>query len=136
MTQKQPKPKLHRDEHGELIDARIDRWLWSVRMFTSRSEATSACKLGRVDLNGKPAKASATVKPGDRIEGRFHDRERILEVVKLIPSRVGAKIAVDCYLDHTPPPTPEEEWLVGQRDRGMGRPTKRDRRQIDRFRNW
>ncbi|MEZ5256586.1 MAG: RNA-binding S4 domain-containing protein [Ilumatobacteraceae bacterium] len=134
MTQKQPKPKLHRDEHGELIDARIDRWLWSVRMFTSRSEATKR-KLGR-----RPQR-QAGQGVGDREAGR-PDRgsvprsRRILEVVKLIPSRVGAKIAVDCYLDHTPPPTPEEEWLVGQRDQGMGRPTKSDRHQIDRLRNW
>ena len=119
-------------------DARIDKWLWSIRMFPSRSDATAACKLGRIDLNGKPAKASSSVKVGDRIDGRFHDRPSNLEVARIIPSRVGAKIAVECYIDHTPPPAEDDlnAAPVFERERGTGRPTKRDRRQLDRYRGW
>jgi len=104
-------------------------------MTKTRSDAASACRGGHVKVNGKTAKPSAPVKIGDRVEARIHDRDRTLEVVKLIVKRVGASVAVDCYVDHSPPPPPKEENVaVFQRDRGAGRPTKRDRRQLDRLR--
>jgi ribosome-associated heat shock protein Hsp15 len=114
---------------------RVDSWLWAVRLFKSRSIATDACKGGHVKVNGQPAKAASPVKVGDRVEARAGGRQRIVEVVKLIDKRVGAPIAAECLIDHSPPP-PEREmvdpFLV--RDAGTGRPTKRDRRQIDRMR--
>ena len=114
--------------------ARLDRWLWSVRLTKSRSEATDACRAGHVRLNGRPAKPAHTVAVGDRVEARLHGRERIVEVVRLIENRVGAPIAVECYADHSPPPPSKDELgTLSERDRGTGRPTKRDRRQIERW---
>jgi ribosome-associated heat shock protein Hsp15 len=121
---------------SEVERARLDRWLWSVRLTKSRSEATDACRAGHVRLNGRPAKPAHTVGPGDRVEARLHGRERIVEVVRPIENRVGAPIAVECFLDHSPPPPARDDaGLFSERDRGAGRPTKRDRRQIERLRD-
>ena len=103
-------------------------------MFTSRAEATNACKAGHVRINGRPAKPASTIAVGDRIDARAHGRERAVEVVRLINTRVGAPIAVECYIDHSPPPPPKEERFPAARERGAGRPTKRERRQLDRWR--
>jgi len=114
--------------------ARLDRWLWSVRLTRSRSEATDACRAGHVRLNGRPAKPAHTVAVGDRVEARLHGRERVVEVARLIENRVGAPIAVECYVDRSPPPPSKDELgALSERDRGAGRPTKRDRRQIERW---
>jgi len=119
----------------ELTSARIDQWIWSVRLTSTRPDAAAACRAGRVRINGKLAKPSSPVVVGDRIEARLGDRERIVEVQRLIVKRVGAAVAVDCYEDSSPPPpVGESQPVFAQRDRGAGRPTKRDRRQIDRLR--
>ncbi len=116
-------------------ETRIDRWLWSVRQFKTRSEATKACTAGHVTVNGRPAKAAHVVRAGDRVTARVHGTERQLEVVRVIDLRVGAPIAATCLVDHTPPPPPEDpDAPIWERDRGMGRPTKRDRRLLDRLR--
>jgi ribosome-associated heat shock protein Hsp15 len=121
---------------SDLEHARLDRWLWSVRLTKSRSEATDACRAGHVRLNGRPAKPAHTVTVGDRVEARLHDRDRIVEVVRPIENRVGAPIAVECYLDHSPPPPSKDDVpAFSERERGAGRPTKRDRRQIERWRD-
>jgi ribosome-associated heat shock protein Hsp15 len=115
---------------------RVDRWLWAVRLYTSRSSATDACRGGHVRVNGAPAKPASTVRPGDRVEARVHGRDRVLEVVSIIDKRVGAPLAAECLIDHSPPPPPRE--FVGSgfvRDPSAGRPTKRDRRRLDRFRS-
>ncbi len=116
--------------------ARIDRWLWAVRLTKTRSEATALVRAGHVRIGGRPAKASTPVKVGDRIEARIHQVDRDVEVVRVIEKRVGAPVAAECLVDHTPPPPPRPDELVAfaERDRGTGRPTKRDRRQIDRIR--
>ena len=86
-------------------------------------------------INGKAAKPASPVKVGDRVEAYLHDRERILEVSTLIVKRVGAAVAVECFVDYSPPvPEREVDVPVFQRDRGAGRPTKRDKRQLDRLR--
>jgi ribosome-associated heat shock protein Hsp15 len=104
-------------------------------MTKTRSDAAAACRGGHVKVNGKAAKPATPVKVGDRIEAHLHDRERILEVTTLIVKRVGAAVAVDCFVDHSPPPPEREvDVPVFQRDRGAGRPTKRDRRELDRLR--
>lgn len=113
---------------------RVDAWLWGVRMYKTRSAATAACRAGHVRLNGQPAKASQPVRPGDTIRLRQPGRERILEVTGLLSKRVGAPEAVRHYTDHSPAPVPRELLAVPRRDRGAGRPTKRDRRQLDRLR--
>ena len=112
---------------------RIDRWLWAVRIYKTRSDATKACSGGHVVIDGRTAKPALKVKVGDRVHAQVGQRQRILEVARIIDKRVGAPIAVECYVDHSPPP-PERplQALFGVRDPGAGRPTKRDRRQLDR----
>ena len=86
-------------------------------------------------VNGHPAKAATKVKVGDRIEARAQGRAWIVEPSTLIDKRVGAQVAVTCYVDHSPPPPPPEFVAPPAiRDRGAGRPTKKDRRMMDRFR--
>jgi ribosome-associated heat shock protein Hsp15 len=114
---------------------RVDKWLWSVRAYATRTAASDGCQGGHVRVNGTPAKPSTTVKIGDRVVVKGHGNERILEVVRVIDKRVGAPIAVECFVDHSPPPpAPEMVAPLLTRDRATGRPTKKDRRQIDRFR--
>ena len=113
---------------------RIDAWLWSIRAYKTRSAATAACRAGHVRLNGNPAKASQQVVPGDTIRLRQPGFERILEVRRLIAKRVGAEAASHCYTDHTPERPPMPALGLPQRDRGTGRPTKKDRREMDRLR--
>ena len=112
---------------------RVDRWLWAIRLFKSRAESTNACRAGHVRVNGHTAKPAATVGVGDRIEAHIHGRDRIIEVAQPINNRVGAPIAAECYIDHSPPPPPRDA-LAAERERGAGRPTKRERRQLDRWR--
>jgi ribosome-associated heat shock protein Hsp15 len=104
-------------------------------VFKTRSQATEACRGGHVRVNGRAAKAATTVRTGDRVTARAHGHERVLEVVQVIDRRVGAPIAAECVVDHSPPPAPREErdpFFV--RDPASGRPTKRDRRRLDRLR--
>jgi len=120
------------DEHAT---ARVDRWLWSVRLFRTRSAATSACRAGHVRVNGARVKPAATVRAGDTVRAHAGGRERIVEVVRPIETRVGAPIAAECLVDRSPAPPPREVVAAPpQRDRGTGRPSKRDRRQMDRAR--
>ncbi len=74
------------------------------------------------------------MKVGDRIEARIAQRQRVVEVVSVIHKRVGAPIAAECLIDHSPPVAPADDTPIFRRERGAGRPTKRDRRQIDRLR--
>jgi len=114
---------------------RVDQWLWSVRLTKTRSDAAAACRGGHVKVNGKPAKPATPVKVADRIEARLHDRDRICVVTALVTKRVGASVAEGCFVDHSPPPPARDEYVpVFERDRGAGRPTKRDRRRLDRLR--
>lgn len=114
---------------------RVDRWLWAVRVFKTRGAATDACRGGHVRVNGAPVKPATSVRVGDRVDVTVHGGLRSLEVARVIDKRVGAPIAAECIVDHSPPPSPKDrEPAVFARDRGTGRPTKRDRRQLDRFR--
>lgn len=118
--------------------ARLDAWLWSIRIYKTRSQATAAIRGGHVRVNDQPVKAAAEVVAGDVIRVRKDDDERIVEVVDAsLVKRVGAAVAVQAYVDRTPekpPPIPEMAGRVAVRDRGAGRPTKRDRRAIERLR--
>ncbi|WP_166851221.1 RNA-binding S4 domain-containing protein [Isoptericola sp. BMS4] len=114
---------------------RADVWLWAVRLFKSRSASASLLRTGRVRVNGAVAKPSTSVTVGDRITWRDPLRDRDVIVLELLPKRVGAPLAVKAYRDDSPPvPTREERAAVGLRERGAGRPTKRERREIDRLR--
>nr|WP_153746592.1 S4 domain-containing protein [Microbacterium sp. SYP-A9085] len=112
--------------------ARVDAWLWAVRVFKTRSAATTACRAGHVRVNGDKAKAAQPVRPGDELRVRIAGFDRILIVRQPISKRVGAAVAATAVDDRTPAREPAPQ--VAQRDRGAGRPTKRERREIDRFR--
>lgn len=121
---------------GTMQTTRVDIWLWAVRIYKARSAATAACRGGRVRVNRAPAKASTQVRVGDRVEA-YAGRERVLEVAVVIDKRVGAAVAATCLVDHSPPaPIVKREPRMAVRERGTGRPTKRERREIDRLRRF
>ncbi|WP_323177880.1 RNA-binding S4 domain-containing protein [Streptomyces sp. NBC_00083] len=114
---------------------RVDSWIWSVRLTKTRSQAGTACRAGHVHVNGERVKASHLVKTGDEVRVRLEGRERIVKVVQLLRKRVGAPVAAEAYIDKSPPPPVRADALAaGVRDRGLGRPTKRDRRDMERLR--
>jgi len=125
-----PAQRGHPDTEGPST-ARVDQWMWSVRLFRTRSAAADACRAGQVSINGRNAKPASSVRIGDRVSARVDRRQRIVEVRRIIVTRVAAAIAVDCYTDHSPPSDRSDDAPVFARDRGAGRPTKRDRRRLD-----
>ena len=115
--------------------ARVDAWVWAVRLTKTRSAATAACKAGHVRVNGERAKPAQPVRVGDEVRLRTTELERTVTVARLVVKRVGAPVAADCLVDLTPPPPPKEQVpIVVIRDRGAGRPTKRERRDLERLR--
>jgi ribosome-associated heat shock protein Hsp15 len=120
---------------SELDATRIDRWLVAVRLFKTRAAAGEACTGSHVRINGSIAKPSAQVKVGDRVDAFVAKRLWIVEVTKVIDKRVGAPAARECYLDNSPPIEKLERVPpTAVREAGAGRPTKRDRRKIDKWR--
>ncbi|HEX4867640.1 MAG TPA: RNA-binding S4 domain-containing protein [Acidimicrobiales bacterium] len=117
-----------------LDSTRVDKWVWAIRLYKTRADATDACRGGHVKVNGTSAKPATVVKVGDRVEVRVHGADRIVEVATVIDKRVGAPIAATCFVDHTPPPPAADLVRVAERERGAGRPTKRDRRRLDDWR--
>lgn len=114
---------------------RVDAWLWAVRRFKTRSAATAACRAGHVRVNGERVKAAQPVRPGDEVRVRVAGFDQHLVVRRTIAKRVSATLAAEALEDRTPPPLPREEVAaVVVRDRGAGRPTKRERRDLDRLR--
>ena len=120
----------------ERVDAtRVDQWLWAIRLFKTRSLATDACRAGHVRINDGPAKPSSAVRVGDRVAVTAHGRDRLFEVVQPITKRVGAPAAAETLVDHSPPAPPNDYvHRLFPREAGAGRPTKRERRDTDRFR--
>nr|QOV09084.1 RNA-binding S4 domain-containing protein [uncultured Actinomycetes bacterium] len=123
-------------EATESNSVRVDVWTWAVRLFPTRSIAAAAARGGHIKINGKSVKPAQAVKVGDIVHTRLGDLERTVVVSKIISRRVGAAIAVDCYEDRTPIKVKSEVLHVAQRERGSGRPTKRDRRLTDRLRGF
>ncbi|MET9894947.1 RNA-binding S4 domain-containing protein [Streptomyces sp. NPDC006465] len=118
---------------GESV--RVDSWIWSVRLVKTRSMGATACRGGHVRVNGERVKPAYSVRVGDEVRLRHEGRERVVVVKRVIRKRVGAPVAVECYVDNSPPPPPREAVApAGLRDRGAGRPTKRDRRELERLR--
>ncbi|MFK0290610.1 RNA-binding S4 domain-containing protein [Streptomyces sp. NPDC090442] len=118
-----------------MTTARVDSWIWSVRLTKTRSAAATACRAGHVRVNGERVKPAHTLRPGDEVRLRHAGRERIVVVTRLVRKRVGAPVAVECYVDNSPPaPLREAVAVTAVRDRGTGRPTKRDRRELDQLR--
>jgi ribosome-associated heat shock protein Hsp15 len=118
---------------GGDVSCRVDAWLWSIRICSTRSQATAACRGGHVKVNGLAAKPAHPLKVGDRVTCYVHERHRDLEVVGLLSKRVGAPVAVECYVDHSPAPPPDDSSMPFI-SRTAGRPSKRDRRHLDRLR--
>lgn len=115
---------------------RIDKWLWAVRLFKSRTLAAAACSAGKVEVNGQTVKASRELRIGDIIKADIEPVIRTVKVTGLIEKRVGAKLVPQSLEDLTPPEEyakPREKNLGGFvfRPRGAGRPTKKDRRKIE-----
>lgn len=119
-------------------DVRIDKWLWATRVFKTRTIATTACKLGRVTIGGMPVKPSHAIKAGDRIDVRKPPVTYSFEVIALLNNRVGAKL-VPNYLKNV---TSEDQLRLLEmvkidgfvnRQRGLGRPTKKEGRELQEF---
>ena len=116
----------------------MDAWLWAVRLYPTRTAATNACTGGHVRLGDGTVKPARRIGVGDVVQARRADRTGTYRVLRPIGRRVGAAVAVDCYevvaeeLHRSPRPPEGGAW--GERSRGSGRPTKRERRQIERFR--
>jgi ribosome-associated heat shock protein Hsp15 len=105
-----------------------------VRLASTRSAASGACRAGHVRVNGVRVKPAHAVQPGDEVRLRSGGRERVVVVRRVITKRVGAPVAAECYIDNSPPlPPGEEVAAVAVRDRGTGRPTKRERRSIEKL---
>ena len=120
------------------MEARIDKWLWAVRLYKTRSMATDACKKGQVTMNGTTMKPSKTIKEGDVVSVRKPPITYTFRVLKAIESRVGAKLVPE-MLENI---TPKEQYDIlemsklsgfANRMRGTGRPTKKERRDLDEF---
>jgi ribosome-associated heat shock protein Hsp15 len=122
-------------------DIRIDKWLWSVRLYKTRSIATEECKKGRITIDGIAVKPSRVPKIGDIVKVRKNPVTYSFRIKGMPSSRVGAKLVVDYLEDITPPEElkilqmQKDSGYIG-RDRGTGRPTKKDRRDLDDFLDW
>lgn len=121
-----------------MSDARLDKWLWAVRVFKTRAEATAQCRNGRVQVNGLDAKPGRDVHAGEVITAKIGIVTRTLKVVGVPRSRVSAKQLPEFMTDLTPTAEYERAKQAGlehmlARERGKGRPTKKDRRQMGRL---
>lgn len=119
---------------------RVDKFLWCVRVYKTRSQASEQVRKDRVSVNEEPAKASREVRPGDRIEYKKEGVSYYVRVKALPKSRVGAKLKTDFIADETPAEELEKKAFIQMmhklnRPRGTGRPTKKDRRDLDDFKD-
>jgi ribosome-associated heat shock protein Hsp15 len=127
-------PSLHKKR---LEAVRVDKWLWAVRVFKTRAQSTDACKKGRVVVNGMPAKASKEIRTGDRITVRKLPVVYTYMVKQIIEKRLSAKLVSEYMDDLTSVDELDKikmrDTFFFRRDRGTGRPTKKERRQIDKL---
>lgn len=120
---------------------RIDKWLWAVRVFKTRSKAADACKGGKVKIDGQNIKASREVKEGEEISISLTSFTKTVRVKALLQNRVGAK-HVDAYIEDLTPAEEYEKQKIKRelnqeyRKRGEGRPTKKERRIIERLKKY
>jgi ribosome-associated heat shock protein Hsp15 len=123
-----------------LEEIRIDKWLWAVRLYKTRSIATEACKTGRIKIDGIAVKPSRNIRRGTIIEVFQPPMQKKIEVKELLKNRVGAKLVENYMIDHTPEEEYEKLQMIKEmktewRNRGTGRPTKKERRDIDRLKS-
>jgi ribosome-associated heat shock protein Hsp15 len=112
---------------------RLDKWVWAARCYKTRSQASKGCAAGQITVNGEKARASRPVRVGDLVEARLPGGLRILRVVALGDHRGSAALAATLFEDLTPAPEPRTPPPM-QRERGLGRPTKRERRKLGKLR--
>ena len=120
---------------------RIDKWLWAVRLYKTRTLATEECRKGRITIDGVAVKPSRIPKIGDIIKVRKNPVTYSYKIIGIIGKRVGAKLVQEFAIDITPPEELKNLEIKQQmgsmeRDRGSGRPTKKDRRDLDRLQDW
>ncbi|MBK6276370.1 MAG: RNA-binding S4 domain-containing protein [Saprospirales bacterium] len=124
---------------SEIQKTRIDKWLWAIRIYKTRTLASDACAAGKIKIDGDSVKASYLLKVGQTVHINKQGDKLVLKSIKLIEKRVGAALAVECYEDLTPPEEKEKlkfpAIFYEVRDKGVGRPTKKDRREIDKFKD-
>jgi len=125
-----------------LKKVRVDKWLWSVRIFKSRTLSSDTCKSGKVKINGKSVKPSYLLERGETLQVRKNGFDMVYKVVELLDKRVSAALAEPCYENLTPKEELEKfsDWFVGKkgvetREKGEGRPTKKERREIDKYKD-
>lgn len=126
-------PEIPRGALADSDSVRVDTWLWAIRRVKSRSQATSAARAGHVKVNGDTAKAAQKVRIGDEVRLRVEGFDQVLRVRRLLVKRVGAPQARTAYEDLTPE-RPRMVIPVARREQGTGRPSKRERRDLDRLR--
>ena len=121
-----------------LDSVRLDKWLWAARVFKTRSLAATACDGGKVDVNAASAKPARALRPGDTVRVTLpQGRHRVLKVLALGDRRGSAAVARGLFEDLTPPEPPRIRLAPPpRREAGAGRPTKQDRRALDRLRTW
>ncbi len=119
-------------------NVRVDKWLWGVRIFKTRSQATEACRKGHVSIDNLPVKPSRVIRPGEIVKVRKEQIVRSFKILKLAEKRMSAKLVPDFLEDVTPPEEIEiiemqknMRWIT--REKGTGRPTKKERRDLDEF---
>lgn len=121
----------------QLESVRIDQWVWAARLVKTRSQGTAACKAGHIKINGDTVKPSAPVRVEDIVTSTRHQSEKIYRVIALGTKRGSAVVAAGLFEDLTPPPLPKPERPMDIiREPGTGRPTKRERRQLDALRGF
>jgi ribosome-associated heat shock protein Hsp15 len=125
---------------NSLLKVRIDKWLWSVRLFKTRSLASAACDEGKITIDGTTGKAAKAIKGGELIEVRIKGITYKYKVVALLDKRVGAPLVINYCQDLTEPEEKEKEklrtaftYFTGKRHTKVGRPTKKDARSREKF---
>jgi ribosome-associated heat shock protein Hsp15 len=123
---------------NEATSVRFDKWLWAVRLYKTRSLAADACRFGHVTVAGQTVKAAREVKVGEMIQIKTPDITRTVKVLRLLHNRIGAQLVKEYVEDHTPPSEYEKQrhahlQPLFSRPKGAGRPTKKERRDLERF---
>ncbi|WP_146340018.1 RNA-binding S4 domain-containing protein [Nesterenkonia sp. NBAIMH1] len=121
---------------GPVSPVRLDAWLWSVRVFKTRSAATEACRAGKVKIGGEAAKPALKITPGTYVHISRPGYTVILEAVHTHAKRVGAPVAHQAYRDHSPEQIRPRDVGLPRRERGTGRPSKKERRQLELLRGY
>ncbi len=131
---------LQNDFSTQIDKLRIDKWLWMVRLFKTRTMASDACNAGKVKINGINCKPSREVKTGEELQVKIGQLQKTVQIIAFPKNRIPAKLIPDYYMDMTPAEEYERMKMLSSRfesrDHGIGRPTKRDRRQLEYLKNF